>query len=77
MLSSFSSSIVANDHTLFFLFFLVFSLRSLNIVTNLYLNSFKYTVLLSWMHQLLNRLLGINPVTNMDQYAAAIDTNNN
>lgn len=50
---------------------------SLNIVTNLYLNSFKYTVLLSWMHQLLNRLLGINPVTNMDQYAAAIDTNNN
>lgn len=26
-----------------------------NIVTNLYLNSFKYTVLLSWMHQLLNR----------------------
>lgn len=57
-----------------FCFFVFFSL---NIVTNLYLNSFKYTVLLSWMHQLLNRLLGINPVTNMDQYAAAIDTNNN
>lgn len=36
---------IANDHTFF------------NIVTNLYLNSFKYTVLLSWMHQLLNRSL--------------------
>lgn len=48
-----------------------------DIVTNLYLNSFKYTVLLSWMHQLLNRLLGINPVTNIDRNAAAIDTNNN
>lgn len=47
LLSPFKSSIFANvnDHTIF------------NIVTNLYLNSFKYTVLLSWMHQLLNRSL--------------------
>lgn len=56
----------ANVHTIF-----------QHILSNLHF--FKYTVLLSWMHQLLNvsGLLGMKRLTNVEQSAAELHTNNN
>jgi len=50
-----------------------------HILSNLHFFSFKYTVLFSWMHQLLNvsGLLGVKRLTNEDQSAAELHTNNN
>lgn len=50
-----------------------------HILSNLHFFSFKYTVLLSWMHQLLNvsGLLGVKRLTNEDQSAADLQRNNN